>query len=295
MGVGEDFATFKNNYNIDAELIGSISYRYKRITKQLNKDFWNTDSDTAHSLYVGSYGRDTAAKGVSDLDTAFTLPYAEYEKYSKYNGNGQSALLQAVKKSMQNTYPTSDTSGDGQVVTVEFTDKITFEVLPVFENKDGESYTFPNSNGGGSWKTCNPRAEIKAVKTRNDSTNGNMKYLARMMRVWRDYCAVPMSGMLIDALAFQFIETWGSRDKSFLYHDWMARDFLDYVSKQDQTQTYWRAPGSGSSVARTGVFEYKARSGYLRACEAIAHESAGQSWSAKQKWREVFGPLYPAA
>lgn len=63
MGVGEDFSTFRDNYQITIDLISSISYRYKRITKQLNKDFWNTVSDTAHSLYVGSYGRDTAAKG----------------------------------------------------------------------------------------------------------------------------------------------------------------------------------------------------------------------------------------
>ena len=40
MGVAEDFSTFKDNYNITSELITSISYRYKRITKQLNKDFW---------------------------------------------------------------------------------------------------------------------------------------------------------------------------------------------------------------------------------------------------------------
>jgi hypothetical protein len=61
MGVGEDFSIFKDNYNITTDLISSISNRYKRITRQLNTDFWNTDSDTAHSLYVGSYGRDTAA------------------------------------------------------------------------------------------------------------------------------------------------------------------------------------------------------------------------------------------
>ena len=64
MGVGEDFSTFKDNYQISSELIGSISYRYKRITRQLNTDFWNTNSETSHSLYVGSYGRDTAAKGL---------------------------------------------------------------------------------------------------------------------------------------------------------------------------------------------------------------------------------------
>lgn len=291
MGVGEDFATFKDNYNISSELISSISCRYKRITRQLNTDFWDTTSETAHSLYVGSYGRDTAAAGISDLDIAFTLPYKVYEQYSRHANNGQSALLQAVKKSIQNTYATSESFGDSQVVVITFTDKVTFEVLPVFEN-DAGGFTFPNANNGGSWQTCNPRAEIAAVSDRSDATNRNLKYLARMTRVWRDYCDVPMSGMLIDTLAYQFIERYEHREKSFLYHDFMARDFFDYLSKQDQNQNWWRAPGSGSYVTRKGVFEHKARSAYLRSVEAIGYND--QQWSRRQKWREVFGGLYPS-
>lgn len=294
MGVGEDFAVFKDNYQIPSELISSISYRYRRITRQLNTDFWNTGSETAHSLYVGSYGRDTASKGISDLDIAFVLPYAEYQKYSAYQGNGQSALLQAVKRSIQKTYRTSESFGDGQVVVITFTDGVTFEVLPVFENEDGSSWTYPNANSGGSWKLCNPRAEIAAVKRRSDATNRNMKYLARMTRVWRDYCSVPMNGMLIDTLAYQFIENYQYRDKSFLYHDFMARDFFEYLSGQDRTQSFWRAPGSGSYVMRTGVFEFKARSAQLRAIEAIQYDNDNHAWSRRQKWREVFGTLFPA-
>lgn len=102
---------------------------------------------------------------------AFVLPYSVYEKYRDYQGNGQSALLQALKRSIQNTYKTSESFGDGQVVVISFDDNLTFEVLPVFENKDGESWTYPNANNGGSWKVCNPRAEIKAVAKRSDDTN----------------------------------------------------------------------------------------------------------------------------
>jgi hypothetical protein len=291
MGVGEDFSTFKDNYQISSELIGSISYRYKRITRQLNTDFWKTNSDTAHSLYVGSYGRDTAAKGLSDLDIAFILPYSEYVKYNAYQANGQSALLQAVKNSIRNTYTTSDSFGDGQVVVITFTDGLKFEILPVFENKDVDSFTYPNANNGGSWKVCNPRAEATAISRRSVATNKNMKYLARMARVWCKHCDVPMSGMLIDTLGYQFIEAYEHREKSFLYHDYLMRDYFDYVSKQDQTQTYWRAPGSGSSVTRKGIFEHKARSAHLRACEAIQFND--KEWSRRQKWREVFGSLYP--
>lgn len=64
MGVSENFRAFRANYLIPSTTVSNISYRYKRITKQLNKDFWGSESETAHSLYVGSYGRDTAANGV---------------------------------------------------------------------------------------------------------------------------------------------------------------------------------------------------------------------------------------
>src|SRR5258706_13281908 len=98
VGLREAYATYKYNYHSTQEMIGSISYRYKRITRQLNTDFRENTSDTANSLYVGSYGRDTAAKGLSDLDMAFILPYAEYAKYKAFASNGPSELLQAVKR-----------------------------------------------------------------------------------------------------------------------------------------------------------------------------------------------------
>jgi hypothetical protein len=176
---------------------------------------------------------------------------------------------------------------------INFDDNIKFEILPVFETTDKESWVYPNANSGGSWRYCNPRAEIAAIKNRNLVTNGNLKHLARMMRVWRDYCDVPMSGALIDTLAYQFTEGYEFRDKSFLYHDFMARDYFDFLSKQDQQKTVWRAPGSGSHVSRKGIFEHKARSAYLRACEAIEYDDDKHQWSRRQKWRSVFGPIYP--
>ncbi len=282
MGIGEDFAAFRSNYLISGDKIQSISYRYKLITRQLNKDFWNSDSETAHSLYVGSYGRDTAAHGISDLDIGFLLPVQLYQQYNAYSSNGQSALLQAVKRSIQKTYSTSESFGDGQVVVIRFDDDITFEVLPAFEKTD-RSWIYPNANNGGSWKECNPRAEIEAINIRNTLTNRNLKNLCRMMRVWKNYCNVLISGMLIDTLAYQFIEEWEYQDKSFLYHDYMTRDFFEFLSNQDVTQNFWRAPGSGSSVSRKGSFEDKARSAYLRACEAIQYNNYEGSASSKME------------
>src|SRR5690348_17652085 len=118
MGLADWFSTFCRN--IQVKDAGTISDRYKAITRRLNTDFWTTTSETAHSLYVGSYGRNTAIRGFSDLDMIFQLPYSVYEQYDRHTGNGQSALLQNVKTSIEKTYSTTSIRADGQVILVPF-------------------------------------------------------------------------------------------------------------------------------------------------------------------------------
>ena len=292
MALAEWFRSFCSNIQVSDG--GTISVRYKVITRRLNTDYWNTSSERSHSLYVGSYGRNTATQGFSDLDMIFELPSALYSRYDNHVGNGQSALLQAVRASVQKTYPTSRIGGDGQVIVVRFNDGITFEIVPVFINSSG-SYTYPDSNGGGSWRTTNPRPEIEAIRIRNIACNGNLIALCRMMRAWKKKWDVPMGGLLIDTLAYQFITGWEYNRKSYLYYDWMCRDFFRYMKDLDRTQTYWRAPGSSQYVFRKGLFQWKATRCFNLSLEAIRHESANpkREWSAKQKWREVFGNAFP--
>ena len=292
MGLADWFSTFCANVQVQDG--GTISNRYKAITRRLNTDFWNTTSDTAHSLYVGSYGRNTAVQGFSDLDILFELPSDLYYQYDKHAENGQSALLQAVRSSMQKTYSTSHIGADGQVVAVSFQDGIAFEVVPAFLNNKG-SYTYPDANNGGRWKTTNPRPEINAIRTRNTDCNGNLVRLCRMMRAWKKTRDVPIGGLLVDTLAYQYIENYVSRNKSYLYYDFMCRDFFKWMADQNAEQEIWKAPGSGQYVYCKGLFQYKAKLCYNISLEAIAHESADpkQEWSAKQKWREIFGTAFP--
>lgn len=292
MGLAEWFSTFC--VSIQVQDGGTISTRYKAITRRLNTDFWTTTSDTAHSLYVGSYGRNTAIQGFSDLDMVFQLPYSVYQQYDGHAGNGQSSLLQAVRASIANTYSTTSIKADGQVILVPFTDGITFEVVPAFLNTDG-SYTHPDANDGGRWRSTNPRPEIDAIRTRNTNCNGNLIALCRMMRSWKQRWAVPIGGLLVNTLAYQFIENYQYRDKSYLYSDFMCRDFFKWMADQDAEQEYWKAPGSGQYVFGKGLFQYKAKRCYNISLEAIAHESADpkQEWSAKQKWRDIFGTAFP--
>lgn len=290
MSVADWFKTFCSNCSVSNAT--TISSRYKSITRRLNTEYWNNYSDTSNSLYVGSYGRNTAANGISDIDMTFRLPYSQYEKYNNYVSNGQSALLQNVKTAIEKTYSTTNMNADGQVIQVPFSDGIIFEVVPVFDNKDG-SFTFPNANNGGSWKTTNPKAEIEAIRARNILCNKNLIPLCRMLRKWKEFNSVSMGGLLIDTLAYQFIGTWRNRDKSYLYYDFMCRDFFEFAANQSKDKSYWIAPGSGQYVWGGG-FQAKAKKAHNLSLEAIDSLTNGYQWTARSQWREIFGTSFPS-
>jgi len=87
----------------------------------------------------------------------FSLPWFVYERFDDYDTNGQSALLQEVKGIIKATYSRTDIRGDGQVVVVSFNNHV-FEILPAFLNEDN-SYTYPDTKNGGSWRNTKPRQE----------------------------------------------------------------------------------------------------------------------------------------
>lgn len=291
MSVSDYFSTFCSNLRMESDVVSKIQNRYHQITKRINIDYWGSSSEIEHSLYVGSYGRGTEI-WTSDIDIIVRLPYSTYEKFNNYSGNGQSALLQEVKSVLQKTYSTSYVKADGQVIGIDFSDGISFEIVPAFINKDG-SYTYPDSNNGGNWKITDPQKEIDAINTRNNETNKNLKRLCRMARAWKEKCNVPMSGILIDTLAYKFIGDWEYKDKSYLYYDYMSRDFFEYLKDLDKEQDYWLAPGSNRYVWKDENFQNKARIAYDNAVNAISYESNNQTYSSKQKWREIYGTKFP--
>lgn len=94
--VGTAFNQFCGSLRFSDNDLSTIQYRYHSITKRINLDYWGSSSDTANSLYVGSFGRDTEIS-TSDIDMLIRLPYETYKKFDSYISNGQSALLQEVK------------------------------------------------------------------------------------------------------------------------------------------------------------------------------------------------------
>lgn len=114
-----------------------------------------------------------------------------------------------------------------------------------------------------------------------------------MARAWKDKNSVSMNGILIDTLAYKFIKNWQYKDKSYLYYDFMSRDFFDYLKDLSTGQNHWLAPGSNRYVYKSGSFQNKAKSAYDVANEAISYETNKHPYSSKQKWREIYGTKFP--
>lgn len=278
------FQSFLSNLALDNT--SQISSRYGELTACLNKKFRDSESKEANTLQVGSYGRKTAIKGISDLDMIYIMPKSEWQNYKD---NRQLKLLQDVKSAIYARYPNTETRVDRQVVVVTF-QNFEIEVLPAFEQEDG-SFKYPESYNGGSWPTTKPREEMKAISGLDADKNYNLKRLCKMVRAWKNKHGVGMGGLLIDTLAYNFLKSTNEYDnKSYIYYNFMCRDFFKYLSDLPN-QDYYAAPGSGQRVKVKKKFQRKAKKAYNLCLKAI--ESDGEN-SAYNKWKKVFGRPFPS-
>jgi len=287
MNTSETFQEFLKKIKILDERAEDISYRYGRITKALNQEFRDSDSRAANNLQVGSYGRYTGIKGISDLDMLYIMPVSKWGDYNK--ANGQTKLLQDTKAAISKTYASSDIKVDRCVVTVNFANSH-IDVQPVFEI-EGQDYKYPDTYGDGSWKITKPRKEMDAMVEFEANKNRNLRRLCKMARSWKNKQGVCMGGLLIDTLAYNFLkDTTHYDEKSFAYYDEMSRDFFKYLYDQPKDQTEYGALGSKQRVRVKKSFKRKAKKAFDLAEEAI---NSASNKTKHNKWRDIFGNDFP--
>ena len=285
MSIADTFKQFLSNLKVDNAQ--AISDRYGEITCALNKKFRDTESKTANTLQVGSYGRHTAIKGISDLDLLYIMPKGEWDNYKD---GGQSKLLSDAAAAIRARYPKTTVRVDRLVVQAVYSN-FTVEAQPVFEQDDG-SFKYPDTYNGGSWKITKPREEIKAMSEFVAEKNNNLRRLCKMARAWKNKHGVGIGGLLIDTLAHNFLKSTSEYDdKSYLYYDYMSRDFFAYL-KDLSKQDYFAALGSGQRVKVKKNFQRKAKKAHELCLKAIEAEGKDNQ---NDKWRAVYGRLFPAA
>lgn len=228
--------------------------RIERIKNKLNEHYYNGDSIDS-ILIVGSVGRLTAITKTSDYDVLYILPDEVSKRFDKYEGNGQSALLQEVKNIIKETYDKTDIRADGQVVDIMFKDGI-IELLPTFQQQDG-SFKYPDSNDGGKWKYTRPLEEIRSAINAKKNSSDLYNYLCFLIRKWKNHNGFALKGLLIDTLIYNYLS---SIDYTELSEIDLLKGLYDYLANEDREKSYWLALGSNQQISNDdhGKFVYKA-------------------------------------
>lgn len=241
----EEFVESLMIKNIDEEM-----ERVNEIAKRLNKSYYDgNDSETENCYVVGSLKRGTAIKSFSDVDMLFILPSRKKKQYNDHEGNGQSKLLQEVKKEIKKRYPKTIVRGDGQVIVVSF-EKGTkiIEVCPVFQNPNG-SFTYPDSNNNGKWRTTNPIPEITESVSFDHKTGKNFSNICYLVRAWKNNKGFKFGGLLIDTLVYNFLtENTQYQTANFNGYLDILKDLFGYLKDLNEEQSYWNALGSNQQV-----------------------------------------------
>jgi hypothetical protein len=286
--VGTRFNTLLGNLSLTYDQEQDGITKHRGVRNCLNNWYYDLNNDTANSMLVGSWGKDTRMRPPRDIDVLFVLPNEVYHRFQGRAGNKQSALLQEVKAVLERKYRTTSIRGDGPVIVIPFT-TYAVELVPGFRTT-GSSFLIPITAGGGRYKSFEPDAEIAHIKTSNDASNGNTRHLVKMMKCWQNVCNVPLKSFLIELLAGEFIARWDHRGKSTVYYDWMTRDFFAYI--QYRANGSVSVPGTYESLPLGSAWLSRAQSAHGRALKAIEYESK-YPYLAGDEWQKIFGPYIP--
>lgn len=252
--------------------------------KTLHKHYYKSNYCGNTKFLFGSYKTKTNIRPLSDkqdVDVILKIPREVFDKFDRYESNGQAALLQEVKDILKETYTTTDRiSAWGKVVLVKMSDNThNVEVLPALENEDG-TFIIPNSEDGGKWENFNPRQQVDEFHNSNgdEQTQGLTAELTRMIKTWvKNTSTLNYSSfeILNDVISFLKIEyTSGASYKD--YHE-VVKNFLEKIKNNCQNE-------DKKSYLKTA---------YDRAVKAIEYMDNDKLKEASEEWRKIFGEKFP--
>lgn len=289
IGVRERFRRFHVDLNLTKDQLDDGYGKQLGVRQSLQRAYYDQSTDNPPGFMVGSWGKGTQVRPSQDVDVFFVLPSEVYHRINQVSGNKQSALLQEVKTKLQVTYPQSNMRGDGQVVIVGF-NTISVEIVPVFQYDDG-AYCMPDTNNGGRWKRVDPIAEINNITVAEQEAFGNVRTVAKMLKLWKRECDVPLKSFQIELLVADFLRGYQYRNQGYFYYDWFIRDFFAFLCGKTWSTLYM--PGTGEAIYLGADWLSRAESARDRALKACDYEYNDLIVLAGEEWQKIFGNRIP--
>ena len=212
MFVGQRFSAFMQRLGITEQQAVDGTRKQMGVRAALNRWYYGHGEATQNSLLIGSWAKTLRVAPPRDIDVLFCMPVDIFHRYEARAGNRQSQLLQEVRSALSQTYPQTAIRGDGQVVVVPFA-TMPVEVIPAFRLDTGQ-YLIADANGGGSYRTTDPWAELSVLEASDRATFGATRRLIRMAKQWQRHAHAPIKSFMLERLAVAFLETWSATSSS---------------------------------------------------------------------------------
>jgi predicted nucleotidyltransferase len=183
---------------LDSDRRAFQSHR-RSITNRLKREF-----KTHRVELIGSFKRNTAIRGVSDIDLMLILSSKEVTRGDSWKSS--TTVLKHIRQQMQDRYWNTAVGVDKQAVVVSFSDhKHPVDIVPaIYQGLDGSNkfaiYAIPD--GEGWWMYTSPQAHNKFIAAEDLRSKGKLKQTIKLIKYWCE-CrqpSIPLSMLHLELL-----------------------------------------------------------------------------------------------
>jgi hypothetical protein len=276
------FKQFRQNLEITSLQATTVSERQQNVRDAVADELVVLDS-----FLAGSYMRNTMIAPLSEADVdIFVVLDPKY-----YETNGQSNLLDRVKRVLKKTYPkTPEISRNGQAVTITFSD-FQVDVVPAFY-RTGGGYLIADTYSN-QWISTDPSKHIDIWSDANKAHQGDLVPLLKMLKRWNREHSRLLHSFHLEALALQVftnvtISDFPSGARYFFdkVRPWIGLPIVDPAGYSSIGSYVNSSDKSKSIVDRLDT-------AYTKAVEAEQFAKEGKTVEAYEKWRVIFGDSFP--
>ena len=274
----------------------------------------------SNSLYFGSFARRTKLRPLDDIDLMVCISGSDDRKYSSA-GNGiyyMGANDVDIKNGLNTVY--TDHLNSTKVIN-RFISKLSelsdyskaemhknheaatlklksydwnFDIVPCFYCS-GDFYLIPDGNG--NWKKTDPRIDNARTTEINQSHNGHLLELIRLVKYWNNRrITYTMSSYMLECMILNRYENMNTPDNWWI--DVEFKDTLQYLS----SAIYYSVNDPKGMQGDLNPFTYTEKAkisealknAHTKAAEALNLEiNVKDQKAAIKKWGEVLGPWFP--
>lgn len=273
------FDEFDKRISLTRNQVEDGKKKYNGVCKCVHNEFYDKDYNGSTKFLFGSYKLKTNIRPLTesqDVDVLIKLPNEIFEQYDSYKENGQSALLDKIRKTLAKTYTTTDKiKAWGKVILINFAEnKHNVELLPAFEQED-KTFLIPNSENGGSWDIFDPRTQIDEFNNSNSINFCNTRILCKMIKTWRNnISSLTLKSYKIQELVIDYFNdpTVKTRKIEEIIHGFFV------YAKGKLSKDY-------STYFETAI---------TRSTKAINYIAKKNYSSAHEEYIKIFGPSFPS-